>query len=471
MAIILNHLDSLSQVAAAAMLNTLLAGIAIALLAWAVTRLCARQGAGTRFAVWLSALFAVAALPLLLDIGSSPALRSSATAVSALTLPASLAIYLLVVWLVGAAFGILRVGLSLYRLARLRSTCNPVDLSHLDPQLQATLAEPKTHRRVTICVSNAVRVPAAVGYFRPRIVFPTWTLAEIPTAELNAILIHELAHLRRWDDWTNLAQKIAKALFFFHPAVWFIEGRLSLEREMACDDAVLAADFSPRAYAESLVGLAEKSFLRRGVLLAQAAVSHIQQLKLRLAEILRRDRGAVPQESTSVWKPAVALMAVAAMASVYGASQGPRLVAFSGELPKIASFTAPGEVLGMQPGPQLHAINLRYEEAVRPPKPALQPTSATRVRTERHVAPTAQVALAQPRAPIDLTRNAEVAAPSMFVLSNFPWQPVAAAPSAVLVVMQGEQFNANGPVFWQITIVHLTESQQRISAGGVPKKI
>ena len=122
------------------------------------------------------------------------------------------------------------------------------------------------------------------------VVFPTWALSEIPTAELNAILLHELAHLRRYDDWTNLAQKLVKAILFFHPAVWFIESRLTLEREMACDDAVLAASYSPRAYAESLVGLAEKSFLRRGIQLAQAAVSHVQQLKLRLAEILRRDQ-------------------------------------------------------------------------------------------------------------------------------------------------------------------------------------
>ncbi len=126
--------------------------------------------------------------------------------------------------------------------------------------------------------------------FVPSLPFPAWALQEIPADELQAICLHELAHLRRWDDWTNLAQKILKAIFFFHPAVWFIENRLSLEREMACDDAVLAANFSPRVYAESLLGLAEKSFLRRGIELAQAAVGQVWQLKLRIVEILRRDR-------------------------------------------------------------------------------------------------------------------------------------------------------------------------------------
>src|ERR1035441_5088559 len=77
----------------------------------------------------------------------------------------------------------------------------------------------QSRRRVTVCSSHAVRVPAAIGYFRPIVVFPAWTLQEIPAAELDAILLHELAHIRRWDDWTNLAQKIIKAIFFFHPAV------------------------------------------------------------------------------------------------------------------------------------------------------------------------------------------------------------------------------------------------------------
>ena len=78
------------------------------------------------------------------------------------------------------------------------------------------------------------------------------------------ILLHENAHLRRWDQWTNLAQKIVTALFFFHPAVWWIENRLTLEREMACDDIVLAQTASPRDYASFLISFAEKIAKRPG---------------------------------------------------------------------------------------------------------------------------------------------------------------------------------------------------------------
>src|SRR5450755_1337169 len=319
-----HYLNPLAEITAAGILNSLPAGIVIALVAWAFTCAFGRHGSSTRFAVWFSALVAIAVLPWVSHFGAGDGYSVSRITRSAVTLPASFAYYLFLAWIVGAVFGLLRVGFSLYRLQRLRSNCIPIDVSQLSPGTQASLNEIAAHRSVALCSTDSVRVPAALGYFRPIVVFPAWALQEIPAAELEAILLHELAHLRRWDDWTNLAQKIVEAIFFFHPAVWFIEGRLSIEREMACDDAVLAANFSPRAYAESLLALAEKSFLRRGVQLAQAAVSHVQQLKTRIIAILRKDKDNDRQGSGRVWKPAVALMAVAGVASMCSVSRGPQ---------------------------------------------------------------------------------------------------------------------------------------------------
>ncbi len=99
-------------------------------------------------------------------------------------------------------------------------------------------------RPVKLCVSDRLRVPTAIGFTKPLVVIPSWTMEELSAAELNPILLHELAHLRRRDDWTNLVQKILGALLFFHPAVWWIEKKLALEREMACDDLVLASTTS-----------------------------------------------------------------------------------------------------------------------------------------------------------------------------------------------------------------------------------
>src|SRR5271166_5423300 len=412
------------------LLNSLPAGIAIALIAWVIAHALRGFGASVRFTLWLVAL---AAIPFLLGDGA-PASASSrvlpSPAGEAVTLPASLAIYLLVFWTLGASFGLLRLVMSLYRLRRLRTTCSPVDHRELDPALRSELNQVQKNRKVTLCASSAVRVPAALGYVRPVVVFPAWALAELPVEQFRAVLVHELAHLRRYDDWTNLAQKLLKALLFFHPAVWFIEPRLTLEREMACDDAVLAASFAPRAYAESLVSLAEKSFLRRGVQLAQAAVSHVHQLKLRLAEILRKDKGV--QGSARLRKPAVALMSLAAIVSVYGISRAPRLVAFSSDAPQLASASTVSHALSRTNDFHLQPVNLSYTDR-------RQPASAPAGRVQR--------------TQLRVTHRA------------------ATKPQLVLVVFQGEQFGPNGPVFWRVGILHLTPAQQRVITGGISKKI
>ena len=151
--------------------------------------------------------------------------------------------------------------------------------------------------------------------------------------------MHELAHLRRRDDWTNLLQKILGALLFFHPAVWWIEKKLALEREMACDDLVLASTTSPRAYAECLVSLAEKSFLRRGLALAQAAVDRLRNVSLRVSQILDVDR----PRATRVWRPAPVLVGGVSLVCLVALSHAPtRLVSFSNGAASSALTSATG---------------------------------------------------------------------------------------------------------------------------------
>jgi beta-lactamase regulating signal transducer with metallopeptidase domain len=186
----LANFQDFARFAADGILNSLLAGIAIALLAWAMARFARKQGSGIRFIIWFVALIVIALLPWAGPVSTSSRLTASAHTAGAVTLPGSLAFYLFVIWMVGAGFGLARVAFSLYRLQRLRSTCMPVDLRQLDPSLRAIVAEACTHRRATLCTSDKVRVPAAVGYFRPMVVFPTWALSQIPTVELNAILLH-----------------------------------------------------------------------------------------------------------------------------------------------------------------------------------------------------------------------------------------------------------------------------------------
>jgi hypothetical protein len=218
----------------------------------------------------------------------------------------------------------LRIAAGLWRLRRLRKSCRAVDVAELEPSVTTTVAGFSASRAVTLATSDQVTVPTAIGFFRPMIVIPAWALRELPPEELNIILLHEFAHLRRRDDWSNLLQKIVRAIFLFHPAVWWIEKRLSLEREMACDDLVLAETANPRGYAKCLIGLLEKSVARRAVAMAQAAVHRAQEASLRLARIL--DAGQ--PKTKNVWKPALGCVGALSVICLAVAPHTPEFVAF-----------------------------------------------------------------------------------------------------------------------------------------------
>ena len=187
-----------------------------------------------------------------------------------------------------------RLASGLWQLRQLRRSCTAVAAADLDPLCRRTLEGLSASGAVRVGTSEEVRVPSAIGFWKRTIVLPAWTLRELSAEDLNVILLHEFAHLRRGDDWTNLIQKIVRAIFFFHPAVWWIESQLSVEREMACDDAVLAQTSNPHGYANCLVSLLEKSLAHRLTeqgpdqrwSMAQAAVHRASEAALRLARIL-----------------------------------------------------------------------------------------------------------------------------------------------------------------------------------------
>lgn len=329
--------NAIAQMSALRIVDCLLGGTLIAIFAGAVVRMPRLRNSSARFAIWFSTLMAIAALPAL---SGAPWWQGSGIATQtlsrpAITLPGSWALYVFGAWAAIAGWFLFGVGRGLWHLHVLRKSCVPVDPAILDAHLQRTLARNSSARSVALCTSDHVHVPTAIGLIKPAVVIPSWVMQELSADELNQILLHELAHLRRYDDWTNLAQKLVKALFFFHPAVWWIERQVSLEREIACDDAVLAETASPRAYAECLAHLAEKTLLQRNlgqrslversVALAQAALGRIRQTSLRVAQILDTNR---PTGRARSWKPAVSLVAAFAIACVLCISRAPRLIAF-----------------------------------------------------------------------------------------------------------------------------------------------
>jgi hypothetical protein len=223
-----------------------------------------------------------------------------------------------------------------------------MDMLGLDSDLRALVEKSQQSRAVTLMVSQKLEVPTAIGFRKPAIILPAWLLESTPAEELKYILLHELAHLSRRDDWTNLAQKVLKAVFFFLPSIWWIERKLSLDREMACDDAVLARSGSPRGYAECLAHIAERSFLRRQFALAQAAVGRVRQLTARVAVILDPNR----PRATQMWKPAIPVVIVLAGLSAVPASFTSALVNFADDTPK------PQELAGLSQ----HAVDRQIKQ-------------------------------------------------------------------------------------------------------------
>jgi hypothetical protein len=383
------NLESLARLSVEHALNGVALGIAVALFAWLVLRIVGRQNSGTRFAVWFAALLSIPAFTLLDGFhvgGSAGALRPE------ISMPKSWAPYLFAGWAVITAVGLARIGFGLWQVHQLKKACVAVSLSHLDATLRKTLEEFNS-RAVTMCVSDRLQTPTVVGFKKATVVIPAWAMQELSLAELNVILLHELAHLRRWDDWTNLVQKIFGAVLFFQPALWWIGRELTLEREMACDEMVLAAASNPREYAACLVALAEKSLCRRGLALAQAAVNRIRQLSRRVSQILDVHRPV----ATGVWKPVVVLLAAAAMAGIAALPYAPKLVGFGDGLPSSAlASKMDGPSMRQASEPSARLIPAKFETA--PLARQAMASAVGKIRSVPRPRPTPTKTLQQPRA-------------------------------------------------------------------------
>ncbi|MGD1025493.1 MAG: M56 family metallopeptidase [Candidatus Sulfotelmatobacter sp.] len=441
------HWQALAEILAGRVLNSTAEGIVIALFIWIMLLALRRQNSSTRFAMWFSGMAAIALLPIVESVGSHPTSAAAMASHFTFRLPASWAMDAFAVWVVIAGIGLAKIGMSFWQLGRLRQSCAPINSATLHPLLRETLNEFGSARRVTLCTSDRVRVPTAIGFLKPAVVIPAWALEELSPVELNAILLHELAHLRRWDDWTNLAQRILSALLFFHPAIWWIGDRLSREREMACDDFVLAATSNPRGYAQCLVTVAEKSFLRRSVALAQAAVGRMQQTAHRVARILDADRST----TTKVWKPALGLVSAISVACLISMPRMPRFVAFDSSKPgfsESASRQTPtlannAASIGARIIPaSLHVSGgtvRRHDSLARTVK------VQSRKHGELSVAAVTRTKVAQPQ-----TRMVNASANSS--------RDDVSEPNSVLLVMHTQQIDEYGQVWnicvWSLTVFH-----------------
>jgi beta-lactamase regulating signal transducer with metallopeptidase domain len=162
---------------------------------------------------------------------------------------------LILVWILGVTLLSLRLFTGWIWIQRLRT--RGVSAACGECQRMSTRLARRLHiaRAITLLESTLVDVPTVIGWLKPVVLLPASALGALSPPQLEAILAHELAHIRRHDYLVNLLQTLVETLLFYHPAVWWLSGRIRIERENCCDDLAVSLCGDPVAYANALADL------------------------------------------------------------------------------------------------------------------------------------------------------------------------------------------------------------------------
>lgn len=223
-----------------------------------------------------------AVTPLVLN---SPAVYQSQEELNALFPNLDLWFSVLVaLYIAGVAVMCIKLAADLAQLQQIRKRqVSPADSAweHYLDKLKQQLQIP---RKVKLLISQYVQVPVMIGFLKPVILLPVTMFNNLSAEQLEAILLHELAHIKRNDYLLNIFQSIVETALFFNPFVWWISKYIRLEREHCCDDLVLAHTSQPLHYAKALVALEEYRFTTNSM--AMAAADNKQHLFYRIKRIM-----------------------------------------------------------------------------------------------------------------------------------------------------------------------------------------
>lgn len=186
----------------------------------------------------------------------------------------------LLIWLTGVLLFSFRLGAAWLTARGLARGGVPLAGAEWLGRLAFVSARLRVARPVKLLQSALVEVPTVLGWLRPVVLLPASTLSGLTPAQLESILAHELAHVRRCDYLVNLGQCLVETLLFYHPAVWWVSAQVRVERENCCDDLAVASCGDPGLYVEALATL---ETLRDGPAMGMAAtggtlVSRVRRL-------------------------------------------------------------------------------------------------------------------------------------------------------------------------------------------------
>lgn len=184
--------------------------------------------------------------------------------------------------------------------------------------------------------SNAVTSPSVIGWIRPVILIPMASVAGLSPEHMEAMLAHELAHIRRHDYLINTMQAVVESLLFYHPAVWWVSKQIRREREHCCDDVAVIASGSPLVYAKALSLLAEQ---RSSIQPQLTLGANGGQLAMRIKRLLTQKQPTMASRGTTLSLISIGMITICAL-FLFSNAATRRVKAESAQASTPASFTA-----------------------------------------------------------------------------------------------------------------------------------
>jgi beta-lactamase regulating signal transducer with metallopeptidase domain len=362
---------------AGSLLHFVWQGAAIAIAAAVALRLLRRRSAEWRYAVALGALTTMLVAPFVtftfyaetgaVTLGLLRELNGAARVATSEASAGDVVLWtqrIVAAWLVGVVVFLVRlVGGWLLSRRMVRSAAAIVT-----PVMKNALERARIglnfHGKIRLLVGERIESPIVIGWLRPAILLPVSALTGLSADQLLAVLAHELAHIRRHDFLVNGIQRAVECVLFYHPAVWWVSGRIRVERERCCDDLAVTVCGDRLIYAQALVALEKARSVEPLLALPTAGVG----VKDRVRRILGV-RGA-----NRDWQSAAAALAFAVILVGAGMWQPPSLVAST------VTRVSPAPRQSLQPpsAPPLNAlIAIATAQNIRPvTAPVAQPPIA-----------------------------------------------------------------------------------------------
>jgi beta-lactamase regulating signal transducer with metallopeptidase domain len=284
------------------------------MLVWIANAILRNASSHTRYFVSCAALVVLAALPVITTcvlyrapvettpqppVVLPPLASTSATTDPTLPWIAAMQPWVLPVWIAGVAAFATRLIWASRQVARLQREGDPAESAVIDTV--ARLARRmKIDRPVRVLMSALAGTPTVAGWLKPVILLPAATFTGLTVEQLEAVLAHELAHIRRHDYLVNLLQALVETLFFYHPAVWWISSRIRAEREFCCDDLAVEICGDSVLYARALTRLERLRTISPELVISSTGGSLLHRI--------RRLTGQIPEQPASKLPAVVALL-------------------------------------------------------------------------------------------------------------------------------------------------------------------